>query len=57
VVPVALGGPTTAANLRLACRAHNTFHAEKVFGREHMARFRREATRQGEFAIAGGGGR
>ncbi|HZZ85628.1 MAG TPA: HNH endonuclease [Anaeromyxobacteraceae bacterium] len=57
VVPVALGGPTDAANLRLACRAHNTFHAEEVFGREHMARFRREAPRQGESAIASGGER
>ncbi|HZZ85962.1 MAG TPA: HNH endonuclease [Anaeromyxobacteraceae bacterium] len=57
VVPVALGGPTTAANLRLACRAHNGFHAEQVFGREHMARFRRGATRQGETTIASGDGR
>ncbi|HZZ86309.1 MAG TPA: HNH endonuclease [Anaeromyxobacteraceae bacterium] len=57
VVPVALGGPTTAANLRLACRAHNSFHAEQVFGREHMALFRRGATRQGEVTIASGGGR
>ncbi|HZZ83447.1 MAG TPA: HNH endonuclease signature motif containing protein [Anaeromyxobacteraceae bacterium] len=57
VVPVALGGPTTAANLRLACRAHNGFHAEQVFGREHMARFRRGATRQGEVTIASGGER
>ncbi|HZZ85606.1 MAG TPA: HNH endonuclease [Anaeromyxobacteraceae bacterium] len=56
VVPVALGGLTTAANLRLACRAHNGFLAEQVFGREHMARFPRGATRQGEFAIASGGG-
>jgi hypothetical protein len=56
LVPVALGGPTTAANLRLACRAHNGFHAEQVFGREHMARFRRGATRQGETTIASGGG-
>ncbi|HZZ85834.1 MAG TPA: HNH endonuclease [Anaeromyxobacteraceae bacterium] len=56
-IPVALGGPTTAANLRLTCRAHNGFHAEQVFGRDHMARYRREATRQGELAIASGGGR
>jgi 5-methylcytosine-specific restriction endonuclease McrA len=40
--PVALGGPSTVENLRLACRAHNLFHAEKTFGREHMDRFRRD---------------
>lgn len=57
VIPVAFGGPTTAGNIRLVCRAHNTFSAERVFGREHMARFRREPTRQGEFTIASGGER
>ncbi|HZZ85577.1 MAG TPA: HNH endonuclease [Anaeromyxobacteraceae bacterium] len=55
VVPVALGGRTTASNLRLACRVHNGMSAEQVFGREHMARFRRDASRQGEFATASGG--
>lgn len=57
LVPVALGGMTSAANLRLACRAHNTVHAEQVFGRDYMARFRREVPRQREFAIASGGTR
>ncbi|WP_449658163.1 HNH endonuclease [Anaeromyxobacter paludicola] len=56
VIPVALGGATTADNLRLACRAHNILSAERAFGREHMARFRRAESRQGEFAIASGGG-
>ena len=32
----ALGGPTTVENLRLVCRAHNAFYAERDFGREHM---------------------
>jgi hypothetical protein len=54
VVPVALGGPTTASNLRLTCRVHNGLSAERVFGPEHMARFRRETPQQGEFTAAGG---
>jgi 5-methylcytosine-specific restriction endonuclease McrA len=41
--PVAHGGPSTADNLRLACRVHNILHAENTFGREHMDRFRRDA--------------
>jgi len=39
--PVALGGTSTADNLRVACRPHNMLHAEHVYGREHMDRFRR----------------
>ncbi|WP_242342528.1 HNH endonuclease [Anaeromyxobacter terrae] len=42
IQPVALGGPSTIDNLRLACRAHNLLHAERTFGREHMERFRRD---------------
>jgi hypothetical protein len=43
--PVALaGGKTpTAADLRLRCRPHNLLEAERVFGREHMDQFRRDA--------------
>jgi hypothetical protein len=44
VQPWALGGSSTADDLRLRCRAHNLFHAEEVFGREHMERFRRRGT-------------
>ena len=40
VVPVARGGPTTIANLRLLCRAHNLHAAERAFGREFMQWFR-----------------
>jgi hypothetical protein len=36
----ALGGEPTAKNLRLRCRKHNVHHAEEVFGREYMARYR-----------------
>ena len=39
--PVARGGETTAANLRLRCRAHNQYEAERVFGEAFM-RVRRE---------------
>jgi hypothetical protein len=54
--PAALGGPPSVDNLRLLCRAHNTLHAEQIFGREHMARFRRGATRMGETTISGDSG-
>ena len=53
--PSALGGPSTVANLRIRCRAHNALHAEETFGREHMARFTgegRPTPRTGEFTIA-----
>jgi hypothetical protein len=32
VLPFARGGPTTAANLELRCRAHNAYEAERDFG-------------------------
>ena len=32
VVPFALGGESTTANLRLLCATHNALEAEKVFG-------------------------
>ncbi len=45
VVPWARGGSPTVDNLRLRCRGHNLLHADQVFGRDHMDRFRRrEAT-------------
>jgi 5-methylcytosine-specific restriction endonuclease McrA len=47
VVPAALGGEPTIANLRLTCRAHNVLHAEQVFGRERMAQFGRESGASG----------
>jgi len=40
--PAALGGPSTVANLRVLCGAHNSLHAEQTFGRAHMAQFRRK---------------
>lgn len=56
IVPAAFGGEATAENLRLRCRRHNLHHAEEVFGREHMARFRgggRASPRMGESAHPG----
>ena len=41
VVPAALGGPSTADNLRLCCASHNRLHAEQIFGPAHMDIFRR----------------
>jgi len=45
VVPVAKGGLTTASNLRLRCRAHNQFEAERAFGAGFM-QAKRDATRR-----------
>jgi hypothetical protein len=41
IVPVALGGPSTAANLRCACRVHNQRAAELVLGAAAVAARRR----------------
>jgi hypothetical protein len=38
--PKALRGANSADNLRVLCRAHNQFQAERVFGREHIERSR-----------------
>ena len=42
--PVARGGEATAANLRLLCRAHNQYEAERTFGSDFM-RDKRAAAR------------
>jgi len=39
VRPVALGGESTVANLRLACSAHNLLAARRVFGDALMDRY------------------
>ena len=41
--PVALGGKATVESIRLRCRAHNQYAAERVFGKDFMARQRRQA--------------
>ncbi len=48
VRPPSLGGTSTLKDLRLACKSHNLFHAEQVYGRDFMRKYRK-----GEFAIGG----
>ncbi|MGH7726439.1 MAG: hypothetical protein ACREOU_13510 [Candidatus Eiseniibacteriota bacterium] len=43
--PVARGGQATAAQMRLLCRTHNQYEAERVFGRAFMSEKRMEAQR------------
>jgi 5-methylcytosine-specific restriction endonuclease McrA len=43
VLPVARGGRSTVANLRMRCSAHNQYEAEQAFGPEFMRAKRREA--------------
>ncbi len=42
VVPVARGGMSTVEGLRLRCRAHNQYEAERMFGAEFMRHKRPE---------------
>jgi hypothetical protein len=44
--PVARGGTASVERVRLLCRAHNQFEAERVFGRAFIQR-RREQSRAG----------
>jgi hypothetical protein len=46
VEPVARGGQASMTGIRLRCRAHNQYEAERVFGAEFMRRKRREATKR-----------
>ena len=46
VLPVARGGQSTVANLRLLCRAHNQLVAEQVFGTEQVQAQREGAKRR-----------
>jgi 5-methylcytosine-specific restriction endonuclease McrA len=55
VIPFALGGRTTVENLRLLCRAHNQYEAERVFGEEHMREQRAAAQARAEKAAAARG--
>lgn len=43
VEPVAMGGKATVAGMRLRCRAHNQYEAERAFGTGFMDNKRREA--------------
>jgi 5-methylcytosine-specific restriction endonuclease McrA len=51
VIPVARGGESTVENLRLRCRAHNHYEAERAFGAEFM-RYKRQEARQAAAARA-----
>ena len=42
IEPVARGGRTTTDNIRLRCRAHNQFEAERAFGVDFMRNKREE---------------
>ncbi|MFI5372099.1 MAG: hypothetical protein ACHQ52_11120, partial [Candidatus Eisenbacteria bacterium] len=44
--PVARGGESTADRIRLRCRAHNQYEAERVFGERFMRGKREEAVRK-----------
>jgi len=43
ILEVARGGEATVENIRLRCRAHNQFTAERTFGAEFMENKRRQA--------------
>jgi hypothetical protein len=43
IEPVGRGGQATVANMRLRCRAHNQYEAERAFGSDFMRRKRQEA--------------
>jgi 5-methylcytosine-specific restriction endonuclease McrA len=46
VVPFARGGPTSAENLQLRCRAHNAYEAEREFGARSRVRRKRALSGQ-----------
>jgi 5-methylcytosine-specific restriction endonuclease McrA len=52
VTPVARGGLSTAANLRLRCRGHNQLAAERAYGAGFMEHKREEARRRRDRACA-----
>jgi hypothetical protein len=46
VQPLARGGPSTEEGMRLLCRAHNRFEAERIFGRDFMLRKQHECVQE-----------
>lgn len=48
IQPVACGGESTVANVRLRCHTHNQHEAERAFGAEFMERKRAEGRRRTE---------
>jgi 5-methylcytosine-specific restriction endonuclease McrA len=45
IVPYAQGGEATISNLRLRCRTHNLFEAERLYGLGFMDQKRERASR------------
>ena len=43
--PFSRGGQTTVSNIRLLCRTHNGYQAERDYGKEHMAAARASSLR------------
>ena len=43
--PFSRGGQTTVSNIRLLCRTHNGYHAERDYGKDHMAAARANSFR------------
>ena len=41
VIPLACDGPSTLENLRLLCQGHNLLAAERAYGKEKIAHFKR----------------
>jgi len=54
IVPLGRNGGTTVEGMRLLCRAHNQYEAERLFGREFMQR-KRAATAEHAMSVAGAG--
>ena len=59
-IPFSRGGQTTVSNVRLLCRTHNGYQAERDYGKEHMAAARASSLRapstvSRELAVAAAG--
>jgi hypothetical protein len=48
IKPYGRGGDHSVENVRLACRTHNTHWAERDYGKDTMARYKRSADRVSE---------
>jgi len=55
VDPVSRGGRATVGGMRLRCRAHNQYEAERAFGVDFMRDKREEARRAAVMARGAGG--
>ena len=52
--PWARSGTHSAEGIALRCRAHNQYEARRVFGEEHMARFRKREGTKSEIPVGEG---